>query len=53
MSDSFFIDTNILVYASLKDSSVKHDRAVSFIAGLACKITTSSFPSAFIGNPVW
>ncbi len=37
MSDSFFIDTNILVYASLKDSSVKHDRAVSFIAGLAGK----------------
>lgn len=35
MSDSLFVDTNILVYAALKDASTKHDRAVSFIAGLS------------------
>ena len=34
MSDRLFVDTNILVYASLKDDLTKHDIAVSFIAGL-------------------
>ena len=34
MSDRFFIDTNILVYSSLKDELTKHDRAVSFITSL-------------------
>jgi len=34
MSDRLFVDTNILVYSSLKDELTKHDRAVSFIASL-------------------
>jgi len=34
MSDMVFVDTNILVYSSLRDELTKHDRAVSFIASL-------------------
>lgn len=34
MNDRIFIDTNILVYATLQDDRLKHDQAVSFIASL-------------------
>lgn len=34
MSDRVFVDTNILVYSSLKDELTKHDSAISFIASL-------------------
>jgi predicted nucleic acid-binding protein len=34
MNDSFFIDTNILVYSSLKDELAKHDETVSFLSSL-------------------
>ena len=34
MNDRVFIDTNILVYATLKDDQPKHEQAVSFITSL-------------------
>jgi predicted nucleic acid-binding protein len=34
MSDKFFVDTNILVYAHDRDAGAKHERALSVIEGL-------------------
>lgn len=34
MSDKVFIDTNILVYASLLDDPAKHERSILFLDGL-------------------
>jgi predicted nucleic acid-binding protein len=34
MSDRVFLDTNILVYATLQDDRSKHEQAVSFITTL-------------------
>lgn len=34
MNDKFFIDTNIIVYASLQDDLTKHELSISFLERL-------------------
>jgi hypothetical protein len=48
MSDSLFVDTNILVYSSLKDTLSKHDQAVSFIASFMFHCSSTEWMKALL-----